>query len=158
MRSRISADPSGDAIGSSQLAWHAGLERRRSPRASLHWRLYLSCAEAHIAFRTVSQDISRYGFYCLLNQAIAPGAQIQCDFAVPTHRSQDPDDIVYLRCSAEAVRLERFHAGAEFGLACRVEDYCVIHSQNGSRMERGKDMVQMARRELSYVRRDTSVL
>jgi hypothetical protein len=46
---------------------------------------------------------------------------------VPTHSSLDPDDVVYLRCSAQAVRVEQVGTGPEFGLACRIEDYCVIH-------------------------------
>ena len=116
-----------DAIGSNQAGWHAGIERRRSPRATLHWAVYLMCNGARHPLRTVARDISRDGFYCLLDQSIRPGERIQCEIVVPTHNSQDPDDVVYLRCNAQAVRVEKIGAGAEFGLACRIEDYCVIH-------------------------------
>lgn len=84
------------------------------------------CNGARHPLRTEARDISRDGFYCLLDQAIRPGERIQCEIVVPTHNSQDPDDVVYLRCSAQAVRVEQIGDGAEFGLACRIEDYCVI--------------------------------
>lgn len=76
---------------------------------------------------TEARDISRDGFYCLLDQPIRPGERINCDIVVPTHSSQDPDHVVYLRCSAQAVRVEKIGAGEEFGLACRIEDYSVVH-------------------------------
>jgi hypothetical protein len=87
----------------------------------------LTCAATKRPLRTEAQNISRDGFYCLLDQPITPGERIKCDIVVPTHSSQDPDDFVYLRCSAEAVRVEKVGAGEEFGLACWIENYCVIH-------------------------------
>lgn len=116
-----------DAIGPDPAGWYAGIERRRSPRAPLHWTMYLMCIGARHPLRTETRDLSRDGFYCLLDHPIRPGERIQCEIVVPTHNSQDPDDIVYLRCRAQAVRVEKIEAGAEFGLACRIEDYCVIH-------------------------------
>ena len=77
--------------------------------------------------RTEASNISRDGFYCRLTQPIRAGERVECDIVVPTHSSQDPEDVVYLRCSAQAVRVEKIRAGAEFGLACRLDDYCVIH-------------------------------
>jgi c-di-GMP-binding flagellar brake protein YcgR len=127
MSSSTAHDLLTDAIEHGQAGWHAGIERRRSPRATLHWTLYLMCSGAKHPLRTEARDISRDGFYCLLDQSIRPGERIQCEIVVPTHNSQDPDDVVYLRCRAQAVRVEQIRAGAEFGLACRIEDYCVIH-------------------------------
>ena len=120
-------DPLIEAPGANAAGWHAGVERRRSPRATLHWTLYLRCSGSENPLRTEVSNISRHGFYCLLNQPITPGERINCDIVVPTHSSGDPDDVVYLRCSAQAVRVEKVLSGAEFGLACRVDDYCVIH-------------------------------
>ena len=133
MRSTTVRDPLTEAIGPDQAVWPATVERRRSPRATLHWTLYLTCAATKRPLRTEAQNISRDGFYCLLDQPITPGERIKCDIVVPTHSSQDPDDVVYLRCSAEAVRVEKTGAGEEFGLACWIENYCVIHgTRNGS--------------------------
>jgi len=74
--------------------------------------------------RTESQNISREGFYCRVDKPVRPGDRIRCDIVVPTHSFENPDDVVYLRCSALAVRVEKI--GDEFGLACRIEDYCLI--------------------------------
>ena len=116
-----------------RAGWDAGAQRRRSPRATLHWTLYLMWNGAGHPLRTVTRDISKDGFYCLLDQPIRPGERIQCDIVVPTQNSQDPDDVVYLRCNAQAVRVEKIGAGAEFGLACRIEDYRIIHGANKGR-------------------------
>ena len=136
MRSITVRDPLTDAIGSNQEGWNAGIERRRSPRATLHWTLYLTCDGTRHPLRTEARDISRDGFYCLLDQPIKPGERIKCDIVVPTHSSQDPEDVVYLRCNAQAMRVEKIETGAEFGLACRIEDYFVIHGKRtGSRLQ-----------------------
>jgi hypothetical protein len=91
--------------------------------------------------RTEASNISRDGFYCLLNRPVRPGELIGCDIVVPTHSWQDPDDVIYLRCSAQAVRVEKVRTGAEFGLACRVDDYCVIHgARKGSRIQVAGEM------------------
>jgi len=91
----------------------------------LNWTLYVACDGARHPLRAVTRDISRDGFYCVLRQPVKPGERIDCDIVVPTHRSQDPDDVVYLRCRARVVRVERIAATAEQGVACRIEDYCV---------------------------------
>jgi hypothetical protein len=104
----------------------AGAERRRNPRVPLHWTLYLTCDSMAYPRRTTTRDISRAGFYCMLDQPIRSGERIECDIVVPTHRSQDPDDVVYLRCRGQAVRVEKIGAG--FGVACRIEGYCLVRS------------------------------
>lgn len=126
MRSITANEPLPETIGADQADSHFAVERRRSPRAMLHWTLYLRCGGGSNPLRTQARNISRHGFYCVLNQPIKPGERIKCDIVVPTHSSQDPDDVVYLRCSAQAVRVEKIRAGEEFGLACQVDDYCVI--------------------------------
>jgi hypothetical protein len=63
----------------------------------------------------------------LLDQAVRPGERIECDIVVPTHGSRDTGDVAYLRCRAQAVRVEKIGDGTGFGLACRIEDYRLIH-------------------------------
>jgi hypothetical protein len=127
IRSTTAHDPLTEALGSNQAGWHVGVERRRSPRAALHWTLYLRCSGVGHPVRTEARNISRDGFYCLLTHPIRAGERVECDIVVPTHSSLDPEDVVYLRCSAQAVRVEKIRAGAEFGLACRLDYYSVIH-------------------------------
>jgi hypothetical protein len=119
-----------DAALFERTGYLPGLERRRNPRAPLHWTLYLTCTGSSHPLRTTTRNISKDGFYCVLHQPVIPGERIECDIVVPTHRSQNPDDVVYLRCRAQAVRVEKLGASAEFGVACRIEDYCVIRGTN----------------------------
>ena len=103
-------------------------ERRRNLRAGLHWTVYLLFNGSGHPLRTVTRDINKDGFYCSLNQPVTPGERIECDIVVPGHGSPDPNDVVYLRCRAHAVRVEKIEGSSEFGLACRIEDYSVIRS------------------------------
>lgn len=96
----------------------------------LHWTLYLACDGAARPFKTVTRNISSDGLYCLVDHSVKPGDQFACDILVPTHASQDPNDVFCLRCRAQAVRVEIIEDGANFGLACRIQDYSLIHGFN----------------------------
>jgi len=133
MRYATGRDPLTDALEFNQAGWDAGVERRKSPRVALHWTLYLTLNSNGYPLRTETRDISKDGFYCLLDRAATPGARIKCDIVMPAHTSQDPDETVYLRCDAQAVRVEKIGSGEEFGLACRIEDYRIVHARGGSR-------------------------
>ena len=102
--------------------YREGNERRKRPRSPLRWTLYLSSTDLRSPFRTKTQDISLGGFYCVLDHALRPGEVLDCDFLVPTHRCQDPNEVVHLRCHARAVRVEELVAGVKFGVGCRIED------------------------------------
>ena len=117
---------------------YAGPERRRSVRVALHWSVLLACTGATHPLRAQTRDISRDGFYCIVNRLIQPGDLLTCDLAVPAHDLHNRRDVFYLRCQIRAVRVEKIGTGTEFGLACRIENFRVIHvsgesSQNASR-------------------------
>ena len=116
----------------------SGAERRKNVRARLHWTVYLVFDGTGRPLRTTTRDINKDGFYCSLNQPVRPGQRIECDIVVPGHGSPDPIDVVYLRCRAQAVRVEKIEGSSEFGLACRIEDYSVIRS-SGTRLNFRKD-------------------
>ena len=126
MNSPAAMEAHTDARLFDRTVWLTGSERRRNPRVPLHWTLYLACKGSGHLVRTTTRDINKNGFYCLLDQPLSPGEQIECDIVVPVHRSQDPDDVVYLRCRAQAVRVEKIGGTSEFGVACQIEDYCLI--------------------------------
>jgi hypothetical protein len=107
-------------------------ERRRSRRVPLRLTLYLGCNGAGHPLRTQTRNISSDGFYCLVDRPVKPGDSFSCDILIPTHASQDPDDVVYLRCNAHAARVESLGDGAGFGLACRIEDYRLIPGAGSS--------------------------
>jgi hypothetical protein len=118
-------------------------ERRRNPRAAIHWTVYLAFNGSGQPLRTITRDINKDGFYCLLAQPVRPGERIECDIVVPTHGSRDPDDVAYLRCRAQAVRVEKIGGSLEFGVACRIEDYCLSRMANPRlRLRKDADVAQ----------------
>jgi len=128
-----------DASLVDRTGYLAGAERRKNPRAPLHWTLYLACNGSGLRFRTTTRDINKDGFYCLLEQPVVrPGEHIECNIVLPTHGFQHTEDVVYLRCRAQALRVEKVGAGREFGLACRIEDYCVIRRADPMAAASGK--------------------
>jgi c-di-GMP-binding flagellar brake protein YcgR len=137
MLSATSRDLLADAVASKPAEWHAGVERRRTPRVSLHWTLHLICDGTSNPLRTQSRDISRDGFYCFLNQPLKPGDRVKCDIVVPTHRPHDRDDVVYLRCNAMVLRVEKLGNLTEFGIACQIEDYCVFAQRGCNSQQTG---------------------
>jgi hypothetical protein len=116
-----------DATLSDRMGRRAIAERRRNPRAPLHWIVYLAFKGSGHPLRSITRDINKDGFYCSLDQPVRPGERIECDIVVPTHGSRDPNDVAYLRCLAQAVRVEKIGDSPEFGLACRIEDYRLIY-------------------------------
>ncbi len=62
-----------------------------------------------------------------MNDALTAGEQIECDIALPAHNALDKGDVVCLRCRAVIVRVERTAGGTQFGVACRIEDYHLVH-------------------------------
>lgn len=126
MKYRPAKETYADPAPFDRTGCQAGNERRSNPRVPLHLTVYVACTDSGLRLRTSTRDISKDGFYCLLDQPVRPGELIECDIVVPTHRPQQPDDVVYLRCRAQAVRVEKIGAGLKFGLACRIEDYSVV--------------------------------
>jgi len=93
---------------------------------SLHWTVYLARDGGERRHRTKTRDISPGGFYCVLNQFVQLGEQLECDIVVPVHSLRNPEEAIYLRCRVQAVRVEKMPTGADFGVACRIEDYRVV--------------------------------
>lgn len=118
-----------DPLGSSRRAVYSGPDRRRNSRVSLQLTLYLASDGAGHPFCTKTKDISRDGFYCVLNQLVKPGRRLECDIALPAHNTQKANDLLYLHCRVVAVRVEELESGVAFGLACRIEDYSVVHTR-----------------------------
>ena len=105
-------------------AWNASADRRRSLRVPLHWTVYLTCHGVPHPLRSTTENLSRGGFYCCVTDPLTPGEHIQCDIVVPTHASQNPEAILFLRCCAQVLRVELLAHG--YGLACRIDDFSVL--------------------------------
>jgi hypothetical protein len=110
---------------------HAQSERRRSLRLPLQWCAYVSRAGATHPLRGKTKNLSSHGFYCVLNECLTLGERISCDLVVPTHISRNFDDVLLIRCQAWVLRAEPAGVGEGYGLACRIEDYCLINGAAG---------------------------
>ena len=113
--------------GGNHQLWNGSIERRRTKRAQLHWTIYVVAGGSTHPFRTETRDISRDGFYCVLDRPVTPGHQIQCDIVVPTYKSLPSGVVVRLRCDAEVVRVEQIHGSGRYGIGCTIKDYQLVY-------------------------------
>jgi PilZ domain len=101
-------------------------ERRKSFRVPLQWTVYFASETGTFPRRSETKNLSRDGFYCFLEVPLTAGEHFDCDIVIPTHM-RDGEDVMSLRCRAQVIRVEKVGAGEQYGLACRIEDYRVIH-------------------------------
>ena len=120
-------DPSIGIRRSAQNA-HAKCERRESLRLPLLWPVYIARGGVPHPLRSRTRNLSSRGFYCVLNERLTLGERLECDLVVPTHSSRNHDDVLFLRCQTQVVRVEKLEAGEAYGFACRIEDYRLIHA------------------------------
>ncbi|MBZ5723928.1 MAG: PilZ domain-containing protein [Acidobacteriia bacterium] len=95
-------------------------------RLRLQWSVYVTRNGGTHPLRSKTRDLSSHGFYCVLPERLTAGEHIECDLVIPTHVSRSADDVLFLRCQARVVRVETRDPGEGHGLACQIEDYCLI--------------------------------
>src|SRR5690348_12171830 len=83
-----------------------GEERRRTCRLPLHWPLYLACPGQDFPRGTETVNLSREGFYCVLDEPLTAGDHFACEIVLPTHLP-DSDSFMSLRCRARVIRVEK---------------------------------------------------
>ena len=118
-------------VGRAGEAFQSQSDRRNSVRIPLQWPLYVNQIGIPRPLRTRTRNLSSHGFYCVLQEPLTAGDHIECDLLIPTHMSRSGEDVLFLRCQARVVRVEQMDAGEGYGLACRIEDYCLVHRTGG---------------------------
>lgn len=101
-------------------------DRRSSRRLALHWFVYVAHRGCAHPLQSRTTNLSRNGFYCILDEPLKAGEQIGCDLVVPTHLGNAAEGALVLRCQARVARVETMKDGLGFGLGCRIEDYCLL--------------------------------
>jgi c-di-GMP-binding flagellar brake protein YcgR len=116
-------DTAGDTI---HLTEHTMLrsDRRKRRRADLHCTLYISKNTETRLLTCRTRNISSSGFYCVSEEALTPGEQVQCTIVFPD--TGNVSDGFALECSVEVLRVEPIQSGESYGLACRIQDYSVV--------------------------------
>ncbi|MBZ5581449.1 MAG: PilZ domain-containing protein [Acidobacteriia bacterium] len=113
-------------------AFQAQSERRKSLRLPLQWPLYVARAGTEAPLQATTRNLSNRGFYCILRQVFAVGDHFECILVIPSHVTRSTEEVFHLRCQARVVRVEKLDP-VGYGLACRIESYCVSHALTAAR-------------------------
>lgn len=105
-------------------AAHAS-ERRKRSRIGVHWPVLLFRNSAPEAVGTVTTDLSSSGFHCSTQIRFEPGESLRCTIKIPSHDPNGKHLERNLDCSVRVVRVERKALGADYGVACHIDDYHV---------------------------------
>ncbi len=98
-------------------------ERRRHPRIGLRWGVALTRSGESATVESVTENLSRAGFFCYSPRRFDIGENIQCVLEIPTRDFGHPSGSLNLRCNARVVRVEPNEPATRFGVACRIDDY-----------------------------------
>lgn len=97
-------------------------ERRRRPRAGVHWPVLLfRNVKDGDTVQTTTRDLSSSGFYCFSEKPFALGESLQCALHVPAGEAGGGDS--RLECRVVVVRVEENALDRSYGIAFRTEDY-----------------------------------
>jgi len=108
----------------------ARVERRKRPRAGVHWPILLFRGqndEDGDAVETITQNLSSHGFYCLSATRFTVGEWLRCRLQI---LPGDPGaGASRLECRVQVVRVEENVMEGLWGIACRTEDYRFVTAQ-----------------------------
>jgi len=105
-----------------------GWERRKRARTRVHWRVLLFRNQTTEAVESLTQDLSSLGFYCLSRDPFTPGESLHCTLRVPAHDPGGDEAERTLECLVRVMRVEPAAVEEFYGIACRIEDYRLAHS------------------------------
>ena len=106
-----------------EILMTASQERRRHPRIALRWGIALSRAGDPGVIESVTENLSRAGFFCFSPRRLEIGEDINCVLEIPTRDFGHPSGSLNLRCTARVVRVEPNESATRFGVACRIDEY-----------------------------------
>lgn len=105
-------------------------ERRKRIRTSVHWPvlLFLGDHNAPSTVESVTEDLSSTGFYCLSRTPLRLGEYLSCTLRIPSNDPSGKSVERHLQCRVIVVRILPDAADGQYGIACRIEDYCLAES------------------------------
>src|SRR5690348_8539987 len=107
-------------------------DRRKYIRAALQWDLLLTRKGELEAVQAITRNLSTAGFYCLSEESFGAGERLECRISIPHGIRPYSDPAACLHCDVRVVRVERLENESSFGIACRIEDYTVVHSSRAA--------------------------
>lgn len=113
------------------------VEQRKSARLPLQWAVYVARAGAPRPLRSKTSNLSSRGFYCVLPERLTVGERVECDLILPEDH-EESEGALFLRCQARVVRVVDGADACEndgYGLACHIEDYCLMRRSGTGKPE-----------------------
>jgi hypothetical protein len=101
-------------------------ERRLRPRLGLRCGIQLCRVGDLVIVKTKTDNLSVEGFYCISDEAFAPGDRLECNVFIPADDTGFRGPHVVLRRLARVVRVEVRGLNPGFGIACQFEDRPII--------------------------------
>lgn len=99
------------------------LERRRRPRACVHWPVILFRNSIEFdAVETTTLNFSTAGFYCLSPKLFTVGELLFCVLKIPLDGNGAE---ARLECRVSVIRTQENAGDGMFGIACRILEYHV---------------------------------
>ena len=96
-------------------------EFRERARINLDLEVVFALRSQSRVVRGTTINFGESGFYCVTGDPLPAGVPIDCEVHIPTKLSTG--DVLVLRCVIRVVSVERLDGGAEFGLACEIQNY-----------------------------------
>jgi hypothetical protein len=107
-------------------------DRRHRVRLPLQWPVRFQRSEGAQEIGGQTENLSSEGFYCILEEPLDVEERLECSIGIPNVSLVSAASGPELRCAVRVVRVERTLSGARFGVACRIERYMLLPSQNPS--------------------------
>ena len=107
----------------------AMIDRRKRTRAQVHWALCFSEPGTPDVLRTMTQNLSSQGLYCLAKAPFVPGETRECTLLVPTHDPNGGKPLLPVLCKIRVVRVEVLGEGGWYGIGCEIEDYRFVNRE-----------------------------
>jgi len=99
------------------------VERRRLQRLQIRCSVSLWKPSDGTFARTVTENLSSGGFFCILCEPYLPGDELHATLEVPAQEwNGRRQGCLTLQCQVEVVRID----DRQSGIACRIKDYTVI--------------------------------
>jgi hypothetical protein len=99
------------------------IERRRLQRLQIRCAVSLWKPIDGTFTRTVTENLTCGGFFCLSREVYRPGDELQATLEVPAqYWNGRHDGCLTLQCQVEVVRID----DRQSGIACRIKDYTVL--------------------------------
>jgi hypothetical protein len=114
----------------SEQGYHA--ERRKRVRTTVHWPLLIFRSDAAEGIESTTLNLSSTGFFCLSRMSFDPGESLFCTLRVPSHDPEGRERLWILECRVRVRRAEPAAGDGLFGVACELEDYRLLASQQAA--------------------------